>query len=73
MDGEAQPMDFVYVSENCVTSDDVNIDHKLTNMHSCSCDDKCGSLSCVCSNNSLRCWYDMDEKLVPHFSYTGKN
>lgn len=71
VDEESKPTDFVYISENCVTSDNIHIDRKITSLHSCRCEDKCISFDCLCCNNSLKCWYDQEEKLLPDFSYTG--
>ncbi|KAK5649751.1 hypothetical protein RI129_000780 [Pyrocoelia pectoralis] len=69
IDNEQKPCDFVYVSSNCITSDDISIDRKVNTMHFCSCTSKCSSFNCVCCNNSLQCWYDVGGKLITHFNY----
>ncbi|GLV41275.1 G9a [Carabus blaptoides fortunei] len=67
-DNEQKPTDFVYVTENCTTSD-INIDRKITTLQSCQCEDRCTSSECLCSNNSLRCWYDDEGRLSADFNY----
>ncbi|KAK4881578.1 hypothetical protein RN001_004897 [Aquatica leii] len=69
LDDEEKPSDFIYVSVNCITSDDINIDRKISSVHSCACEERCSSFACVCCNNSLQCWYDEDGKLITHFNY----
>ncbi|KAB0789966.1 hypothetical protein PPYR_15746 [Photinus pyralis] len=69
VDNEPKPSDFVYVSSNCITSDDIVIDRKVNTMHFCNCINKCSSFNCVCCNNSLQCWYNIEGKLVTNFNY----
>ncbi|XP_020288910.1 histone-lysine N-methyltransferase EHMT2 isoform X2 [Pseudomyrmex gracilis] len=67
-DSEDKPTDFVYVTENCFTSN-INVDRTITSLQSCRCEDNCSSEKCLCGNISLRCWYDEEGKLVPEFNY----
>ncbi|KAI4459833.1 g9a isoform b [Holotrichia oblita] len=68
LDSEAKPINFVYVTDYCVTSD-INIDNKITSLHSCTCGDNCTVTDCSCVRNSLTNWYDEDGRLVPHFDF----
>ncbi|KAF5275890.1 hypothetical protein FQR65_LT04129 [Abscondita terminalis] len=68
-DSEDKPSDFIYVSSNCITSDDIHIDHKVSSINSCACEGRCSSFECICCNNSLQCWYNEDGKLITHFNY----
>ncbi|KAF2905274.1 hypothetical protein ILUMI_00894 [Ignelater luminosus] len=70
IDDEQKPTDFVYISENCITSDLINIDRKISTMNSCLCEEKCTSFNCLCCNHSLRCWYDEEGKLLADFNYS---
>lgn len=72
MDAETEPTDYVYVSRNCVTTNDVNVDYKITTLQSCTCEDRCNNAACSCAINSLRCWYDEEGKLVSDFNYSGE-
>ncbi|XP_014476702.1 PREDICTED: histone-lysine N-methyltransferase EHMT1 [Dinoponera quadriceps] len=67
-DSEDKPTDFVYVTENCFTSN-INVDRAITSLQSCRCEDNCSSEKCLCGNISLRCWYDEEGKLIPEFNY----
>jgi euchromatic histone-lysine N-methyltransferase len=69
-DDEEEPTDFVYVSENCFTSN-INVDRTITSLQSCKCSDMCSTVSCHCGNISLRCWYDDQGRLLPDFNYAG--
>lgn len=68
IDNEDKPVDFIYVTENCLTSN-IHIDRTITSLQSCHCEDHCGSDKCLCGNISLRCWYDEVGKLIPEFNY----
>lgn len=70
IDDEPKPTDFVYITDNCVTSD-INLDRKITTLSCCNCEDRCTSADCLCSNHSLRCWYNEEGKLVPEFNFAG--
>ncbi|XP_008550725.1 histone-lysine N-methyltransferase EHMT2 isoform X2 [Microplitis demolitor] len=67
-DSEDKPTDFLYVVENCFTSN-INVDRTITSLQSCHCEDNCSSEKCLCGNISLRCWYDEEGKLIPEFNY----
>ncbi|XP_012253973.2 histone-lysine N-methyltransferase EHMT1 isoform X2 [Athalia rosae] len=67
-DAEDKPTDFLYVTENCLTSS-INVDRTITSLQSCRCEDNCSSEKCLCGNISLRCWYDEEGKLIPEFNY----
>ncbi|XP_012228658.1 histone-lysine N-methyltransferase EHMT1 isoform X2 [Linepithema humile] len=67
-DSEDKPTDFLYVTENCFTSN-INVDRTITSLQSCRCEDNCSSEKCLCGNISLRCWYDEEGKLIPEFNY----
>ncbi|XP_032672802.1 histone-lysine N-methyltransferase EHMT1 isoform X2 [Odontomachus brunneus] len=67
-DGEDKPTDFIYVTENCFTSN-ISVDRTITSLQSCRCEDNCSSEKCLCGNISLRCWYDENGKLIPEFNY----
>lgn len=69
-DSEDKPTDFLYVTENCFTSN-INVDRTITSLQSCRCEDNCSSEKCLCGNISLRCWYDEEGKLIPEFNYAG--
>ncbi|KAI4501270.1 hypothetical protein M0802_003643 [Mischocyttarus mexicanus] len=68
-DSEDKPTDFLYVTENCFTSN-IHVDRTITSLQSCRCEDNCSSEKCLCGNISLRCWYDEEGKLIPEFNYT---
>ncbi|XP_069690124.1 histone-lysine N-methyltransferase EHMT2 isoform X2 [Periplaneta americana] len=67
-DDEGEPTDFVYVSENCFTSN-INVDRTITSLQSCKCVDMCSTVNCHCGNISLRCWYDDQGRLLPDFNF----
>ncbi|XP_015608564.1 histone-lysine N-methyltransferase EHMT2 isoform X2 [Cephus cinctus] len=67
-DSEDKPTDFLYVTENCFTSN-ISVDRTITSLQSCRCEDNCSSEKCLCGNISLRCWYDEEGKLIPEFNY----
>lgn len=67
-DSEDKPTDFLYVTENCFTSN-INVDRTITSLQSCRCEDNCSSEKCLCGNISLRCWYNEEGKLIPEFNY----
>ncbi|XP_033228830.1 histone-lysine N-methyltransferase EHMT1 [Belonocnema kinseyi] len=68
-DSEDKPTDFVYVTENCYTSN-INVDRTITSLQSCRCEDNCSTEKCLCGTISLRCWYDEEGKLTPEFNYS---
>lgn len=70
LDSEDKPTDFLYVTENCFTSN-INVDRTITSLQSCRCENNCSSEKCLCGTISLRCWYDEEGKLLPEFNYTG--
>ncbi|XP_023727784.1 histone-lysine N-methyltransferase EHMT2 isoform X3 [Cryptotermes secundus] len=67
-DDEGEPTDFVYVSENCFTSN-IFVDRTITLLQSCKCLDMCSTVDCQCGKISLRCWYDDQGQLLPDFNY----
>lgn len=68
LDSEDKPTDFLYVTENCFTSN-INIDRTITSLQSCRCENNCSTEKCLCGTISLRCWYDEEGKLLPEFNY----
>lgn len=66
------PEGFIYINSNCVTVDEIQIDRKITSMHSCNCEYKCSTFDCVCCDNSLKCWYNEEGRLLDNFNYFGK-
>jgi hypothetical protein len=70
-DDEGEPTDFVYVSENCFTSN-ISVDRTITSLQSCKCLDTCSTVNCHCGNISLQCWYNHEGQLLPDFNYAGK-
>ncbi|CAH1402619.1 unnamed protein product [Nezara viridula] len=68
IDEEPLPRGFIYITENCITSN-LSIDRRITTMSGCRCEDMCTTASCMCSRISLRCWYDNRGKLLPDFNF----
>ncbi|XP_054271745.1 histone-lysine N-methyltransferase EHMT2-like isoform X2 [Macrosteles quadrilineatus] len=68
VDDEPEPRDFVYVMENCFTSN-ISVDRTITSLQSCKCRDMCTSGGCMCGKISIRCWYDDEGKLLPEFNF----
>ncbi|XP_063791938.1 histone-lysine N-methyltransferase EHMT1 isoform X2 [Pseudophryne corroboree] len=66
-DAEPCPINYKYVSQNCVTSP-LNVDRNITHLQYCVCIDDCSSRNCMCSQLSMRCWYDMSGRLLPEFN-----
>ncbi|XP_053329006.1 histone-lysine N-methyltransferase EHMT1 [Spea bombifrons] len=66
-DSEPCPTNYKYVSQNCVTSP-LNVDRNITHLQYCVCVDDCSSSNCMCSQLSMRCWYDKDGRLLPEFN-----
>ncbi|XP_064649303.1 histone-lysine N-methyltransferase EHMT2-like [Lineus longissimus] len=66
-DDEQIPKDYLYVMENIETSP-MNINRCITSLQSCACEDDCSSHVCVCSRNSVRCWYDKEGHLIKDFN-----
>ncbi|XP_076275512.1 histone-lysine N-methyltransferase G9a isoform X2 [Rhynchophorus ferrugineus] len=69
VDEEEEPRNYHYIKQNCVSSDNVRIDLKVSTVRSCSCEDRCSSLDCNCAQMSVKCWYDKDGKLLSEFNY----
>ncbi|CAB3372667.1 Hypothetical predicted protein [Cloeon dipterum] len=69
IDDHSVPTDFVYVTENCYTSD-IKVDRKITSLQSCRCTDTCSTANCLCAHFSLRCWFDEEGRLLPDFNYS---
>ncbi|XP_068785579.1 histone-lysine N-methyltransferase EHMT2, partial [Struthio camelus] len=67
VDEEPCPDDYKYISENCETST-MNIDHNITHLQHCTCQDDCSSSNCLCGQLSIRCWYDKDGRLLQEFN-----
>ncbi|XP_072286738.1 histone-lysine N-methyltransferase EHMT1 isoform X3 [Pyxicephalus adspersus] len=66
-DSEPCPNNYKYVSQNCVTSP-LNVDRNITHLQYCVCIDDCSSGNCMCSQLSMRCWYDKSGRLLPEFN-----
>ncbi|XP_075041868.1 histone-lysine N-methyltransferase EHMT1 isoform X2 [Mixophyes fleayi] len=66
-DSEPCPINYKYVAQNCVTSP-LNVDRNITHLQYCVCIDDCSSRNCMCSQLSMRCWYDMSGRLLPEFN-----
>lgn len=66
VDSEPCPDNFKYIPESCVTSP-LDIDKDITHLQHCSCTDDCSSVSCMCGQLSLRCWYDSEGRLPLDF------
>ncbi|EEZ97316.2 histone-lysine N-methyltransferase EHMT2 [Tribolium castaneum] len=69
VDNATNPNDFKYVTKNCITSDDVKIEAKITDLQCCQCEERCVTDDCQCGKLSLRCWYDEEGKLIPEFNF----
>ncbi|CAH1999344.1 unnamed protein product [Acanthoscelides obtectus] len=70
VDNESEPRDYIYITKNCTTSNHVQIDKKLTTLHSCSCEDRCTSEECECGKLSAKCWYTEDGRLQPDYNFS---
>nr|XP_018903035.1 PREDICTED: histone-lysine N-methyltransferase EHMT2 isoform X1 [Bemisia tabaci]XP_018903036.1 PREDICTED: histone-lysine N-methyltransferase EHMT2 isoform X1 [Bemisia tabaci] len=68
VDDETEPTDYVYVTENCFTSN-ISVVRTITSLQSCTCTD-CSTGDCACGKISFQCWYDKDGRLTPEFNYT---
>ncbi|XP_075691151.1 histone-lysine N-methyltransferase EHMT1 isoform X1 [Rhinoderma darwinii] len=66
-DFEPCPINYKYISQNCVTSP-LNVDRNITHLQYCVCIDDCSSSNCMCSQLSMRCWYDKSGRLLPEFN-----
>lgn len=73
VDDEPEPRDYIYITKNCITSDNISIDTKITTLHTCSCSERCVSEDCDCTKLSMKCWYDEEGKLTPDFNFAGSN
>uniref|UniRef100_A0A670YZG9 [histone H3]-lysine(9) N-methyltransferase n=1 Tax=Pseudonaja textilis TaxID=8673 RepID=A0A670YZG9_PSETE len=67
VDGEPCPVNYKYISQNCVTSP-MNVDRNITHLQYCVCIDDCSSSKCMCGQLSMRCWYDREGRLLPEFN-----
>ncbi|XP_063172469.1 histone-lysine N-methyltransferase EHMT1 isoform X3 [Candoia aspera] len=67
VDSEPCPVNYKYISQNCVTSP-MNVDRNITHLQYCVCIDDCSSSKCMCGQLSMRCWYDRDGRLLPEFN-----
>lgn len=72
VDGDPEPNDFVYMTKNCLTVDNLKIDRNLSRMSSCACTDNCKTDSCSCTSRSRKCWYDEEDRLAKDFNFDGK-
>lgn len=72
VDDEDLPTNYIYITKNCVTTENICIDTKISTMNSCSCEERCTMDFCSCTKMSLKCWYDDDGKLSSDFNYSGK-
>lgn len=68
VDEEREPHDYVYVTENCFTSN-IHVDRTITSLQSCECVDTCIGVGCKCTQLSLQSWYDSEGKLLPEFNF----
>ncbi|KAK7933262.1 hypothetical protein WMY93_004158 [Mugilogobius chulae] len=66
VDSEPCPENFKYIPESCITSP-LHVDKDITHLQHCSCTDDCSSVSCMCGQLSLRCWYDSEGRLPLDF------
>ncbi|XP_029649008.1 histone-lysine N-methyltransferase EHMT2 isoform X3 [Octopus sinensis] len=67
IDDEGPPLDFQYVTQSVETTP-LNINRVISSLQSCNCQDSCASMLCVCSRNSVQCWYDQMGRLVQEFN-----
>ncbi|KAI0218690.1 Histone-lysine N-methyltransferase EHMT2 [Lamellibrachia satsuma] len=68
VDEENYPTDFQYLMAHAETSP-MNINHVITSLQCCQCRDNCCSTFCICSRNSVKCWYDKEGRLLKDFNY----
>lgn len=68
IDDEEVPKDFIYMTENCFTSN-ISIDRSITSLQSCTCTDTCSTSSCTCASLSIRSWYTDDGRLSEEFNF----
>uniref|UniRef100_A0A8C3MVW8 Uncharacterized protein n=1 Tax=Geospiza parvula TaxID=87175 RepID=A0A8C3MVW8_GEOPR len=64
---EPCPQDYKYIARTGETST-MNIDHNITHLQHCTCQDDCSSSNCLCGQLSIRCWYDKDGRLLQEFN-----
>lgn len=67
VDDEGPPLDFQYVTQSVETTP-LSINRVISSLQSCSCKDNCASTFCVCSRNSVKCWYDQMGRLIQDFN-----
>ncbi|XP_077535993.1 histone-lysine N-methyltransferase G9a isoform X5 [Haemaphysalis longicornis] len=67
VDDEPCPSDFLYLIENCQTTA-MPLEHSITALQSCKCENTCPSQDCVCCSISYQCWYNEEGNLVPEFN-----
>ncbi|XP_074654553.1 uncharacterized protein LOC141908408 [Tubulanus polymorphus] len=67
VDDEDWPRDFMYVTANVETSQ-LNINRTITSLHNCQCEDDCSTVTCPCTQISIKCWYDKEGRLLPEFN-----
>ncbi|XP_053380892.1 uncharacterized protein LOC123550294 isoform X2 [Mercenaria mercenaria] len=67
VDDEGEPKDYLYVVDNIETTC-LNINRVIGSLQTCQCKDDCSSIYCACGKNSIRCWYDKYNRLIPEFN-----
>lgn len=67
VDDEGPPLDYQYVTESVETTP-LSINRVISSLQSCTCKDNCASTFCVCSRNSVKCWYDQMGRLIQEFN-----
>ena len=53
LDSDTKLTDFIYVTENCFTSN-INIDRRITSLQSCRCEDNWSLHKCFCGHLSIK-------------------
>ncbi|XP_060566569.1 LOW QUALITY PROTEIN: histone-lysine N-methyltransferase EHMT1-like [Ruditapes philippinarum] len=67
VDDEGEPKDYLYVVDNIETTC-LNINRVIGSLQTCQCKDDCSSIYCACGKNSVDCWYDKYNRLIPEFN-----
>ncbi|KAL4219441.1 Histone-lysine N-methyltransferase ehmt1 [Mactra antiquata] len=67
VDDEGEPRDYLYVTDNIETTC-LNINRVIGSLQTCQCRDDCSSIYCACGKNSIKCWYDKYNRLIPEFN-----
>ncbi|VEN36415.1 unnamed protein product [Callosobruchus maculatus] len=70
VDDEPEPRDYIYITKNCITSNDVHIDTKLAILQSCTCEDRCTTEECECGKLCAKCWYTEDGRLQSDYNFS---